>query len=98
MGLVAGLAWHAGGMLLRIHLRKILWPGGAGSVAAYAQHRRVRLPWVDGWIVGVFRLRSVACLAVDVGMLAATFGLGDVRVAGLAGLVSGEMDGTGGDF
>jgi hypothetical protein len=46
----------------------------------------------------MFCQRSVARLAVDVGMLATLLFFQDIRVAVLAGLVAGELHRTGGDF
>ena len=85
-------------MLIGIDLRKRFGFGGAGGMAADAEHRGVRLAGIDGWIVGVLRQRTVTGLAVHLGVLAAGFCLGHVGVAGFAGLVSGEMDGVGGDL
>ena len=44
------------------------------------------------------RQGTVTSFAVDVGVLAGFFHVKDVRMAGLAGLVTGEMDRTGGDL
>ena len=46
----------------------------------------------------MIRQRAMAGFAVDVGVLAGGLDGQDVGVAGLAGLVAGEVDGVGGDF
>ena len=54
-----------------------------------------------GWIEGSFRVlgqRTVAGLAAHVLVLARLLGLGNVRVAGLAGFVAGVVQRTGGDL
>src|ERR1017187_5873747 len=98
MRLVAGLAGEAAGVLVGVDLREALGFGSAGRMAADAEDGGVELGRGDGGVVGVFRKRTVAGFAVDVGVLAGFFGVQDVRMAGLAGLVAGEMDGTSGNL
>ena len=95
---MTGLAGDAVGMFGGIHLRKVFGPGGTGCMAAHAEHGGIGLARIDGWIVGVFCERAVAGLAVHVGVFAGAFCLGNIAVAGFAGLMAGEMDGMSGDF
>jgi len=85
-------------MLIRVDLRKPLRLGGAGGMAAHAEHRRVRLAGIDRWIVGVLGQWTVAGLAVHLRVFACAFGLGHIGVTGLAGLVSGKADGMSSDL
>src|ERR1017187_8851171 len=98
MRLVTGLAGEAAGVLVGVDLREAFGFGSAGRMAADAEDGGVELGWGDGGVVGVFRKRTVVGFAVDVGVLAGFLGVQDVRMAGLAGLVAGEMDGTSGNL
>ena len=91
--LVAGLAGNAAGVIRRIDLGKALGLGRAGRVAADAEHGRVQLGrrYARG-IVGVLGQRSVTGFAVHVRVLAGLLYVQNVGVAGLAGLVAGELD------
>lgn len=98
MGLVTGLAGNAVGVVGCVDLREALRARGAGGMAADAEDGGVGLTRIDGRIVGMFSQWTVAGFAIDVRVLAGTFGLGDVGVAGFAGLMAGEVSGVGGDF
>ena len=98
MRLVAGFAGNAAGVLVGVDLREVFGFGGAGSVALDAEDGGVQLGRGDRRIVGVVGQRTVAGFAIDVGVLAGLLGVEDVRVAGLAALVAGEVDGLGCDL
>src|ERR1017187_5041631 len=98
MRLVTGLAGEAAGVLVGVDLREAFGFGGAGRVAADAEDCGVELGWGDRGVVGMLRQRAMAGFAVDVGVLAGGLDGQDVGVAGLAGLVAGEVGGGGGDF
>ena len=98
MRLVAGLAGEAAGVLVGVDLREALGFGSAGRMAADAEDGGVELWRGDGWVVCVLRQGAVAGFTVHAGVLAGFFGVEDVRMAGLAGLVAGEMDGTSGNL
>jgi hypothetical protein len=98
MRLVAGFAGDAGGMLFGVDLRESLGLGRAGRVTANAEDGGIEFGWGNGGIVGVLGERSMAGFAVDVCVLAGLLGIQDVGMAGLAGLMSGEVDWAGGDL
>ena len=95
---MTGLAGHATGVIGNIDLRKGFGPGGAGGMAAGAEEGRVGFAGIDGGIVGMFGLGTMARLTVNVGVFAGALRLRDITVAGLAGLVSGEVNGMSGDL
>ena len=98
MRLVACLAGHPAGVLHRVDLRETAWFGGAGRMAANAQHGCVDLVRLDGWVVRVLCQRTVAGLAVHVLVLARLLRLRNVGMAGLAGLVAGVVQRAGGNL
>lgn len=100
--MMAGFAGNAAGMLLGVYLREALGFGGARRMTTDAEDCGVEL-WgserrrsVDRHCIYVLLQRTVAGFAVDGHVLAGGFGGENVGVAGLAGLVTGEVDRAGG--
>jgi hypothetical protein len=97
--LVAGLAGQPRRVVCRHHLRKALGFGGAGRVTAGAQHRRVGQ-------TAVTEAGSSACLAsapwqasqFTCACFPPFFHVQNVRVAGFAGFVAGELHRMGGNL
>jgi hypothetical protein len=99
MRLVARRAGHSTSVAFRIYLREHLGFGGIRLVALYAQDRRIQLLGdLRTRVLGVYRLRSMAGLARDVGMLTGLLQLENLLVAGLANIVPGEDNRAGSDF
>lgn len=97
--LMAGVAELAAGMLLGVDLREALRLGDVFGVAADAEMGDVGFLRLHArGVVGVLGERAVAGLTVDVDVRAFRFGIGDVGMAGFAGVMAGINDGTCGDF
>src|SRR3974390_2433078 len=89
---MAGRTEKTGGVFRR-HLREALRLGCIGLVAAETKHRRIEFGGLERRrVVGMPGLRSVAGLAVNSRMAARLLRFRYVIVAGLAGLVTGELD------
>jgi hypothetical protein len=67
-------------------------------MATGAEDGRVELGRLDGGIIRVRGLRSVARFAIHMRVLAGGFLVEDIRMAGLAGLMARELNGPGRDF
>jgi len=93
---MTGLAGQATRVVRRCDLRKSLWLGRACRVTANAKNGGIELRWNDGWIIGVLSKRPMAGLAVDTRMFARLLHIQHVGVAGLAGIMAGEVDRAGG--
>jgi len=75
------------------------WLGDVRFVTADAEHSGVEFLGVDrARVVDMFGERTVAGLAVDVDVPAALLFFQDIRMAVFAGLVTGVIHGTSGDF
>ena len=99
MGLVAGVAGNASGVICGCDLRKGFGLGAVGFVAAGADDGGVELGRFDGGgIVGMPGLSSVAGFAGNDDVLALLLLFHDVGVAGLAHVVAGMGDGAGRGF
>ncbi len=85
-------------MLVGVDLGKGPGSGGADGMAAHAERSDIGFAGIDGRIGSVVRQRTVAGFAVHVRVHATGFGLGDVAVAGFAGLVAGEVQRPVSDF
>jgi len=96
---MTGVAELAAGVFLGVHLWETLRFGDVFGMAANAKVRDVGFLWSHaGRIVGMLGQRAVAGLAVDVGMDTFRFRISNIRVTALAGLVTGEGDGTRGNL
>ena len=98
MWLVAGLAGQSTGVLVRVNLGKVFGFGGTGRMAAHAEDRSVQFGWQNRGVVGVLGQGTVAGFAVYVCVLTALLHLQNVGVAGLTGVVAGEVNRAGGDL
>ena len=98
MGLVAGITGKASGMICRGNLRKALGLRGVLLMTTGAEDGRVKLGRLDGGIIRVRGLRSVARFAIHMRVLAGAFLVEDVRMAGFASLVAGEFNWPGRNF
>ena len=97
--MVAGLAGEASRVLSRSHLWEVLGLGGAGSMAAYTQHGSVKFERLNGCgIGGMLGQRAVASFAMDTGVHSGLLLCCDVRVAGFACGLSGEVNWPGSDL
>jgi len=86
-------------MIRWIDLRKSFRLGSARRMAARAKNSGVRLYRCHrGRIVGVFGQRSVARFAAHVHVSAFALHIEDIGMAGLASLVTGELNGSSRDF
>lgn len=85
-------------MLVCVDLWKALWFCSADGMTLDTKFRRIKLRGLNRGIVRVLRKRTMAGFAIDVGVLAGLLHLEDVRMAGFAGIVAGEVDGTGSNF
>ena len=96
---MAGLTSDSAGVRGCIHLWE---PGGLGNillVATRANDCRVRQRgYQRSGILGVLRQRTMAGFAVHMSMLAVALRVGDIGMAGLAGLVTSVVNGPGGQF
>lgn len=80
-------------------LRKSFRLGEVRFVTADAQHGRIEFGGLDrARVIGMFRLWSVARLAVDVHVLATLLLFQDIRMAVFASPMAGVVHGTGCDF
>ena len=87
------------GVFLSVYLRKALGLGNIFGVTTNAKMGDVRLlRGQAGGVVGMLGERPMARFAVDVGMDAFRFGIGDIGMAALAGLVAGVSNGARRDF
>ncbi len=99
MWLVAGLAGETSGVLLRIHLGKILWLSRTRRMAAYTKHRSVELCRLHrARIVSMLSQRTVAGFTVDACMLARLLHLRNVGMASFATALTRKVDGASGDI
>jgi hypothetical protein len=96
---MAGIAGEPGGVVGGGDLGESKWFGDVRFVTADAEHSGVEFLGVDGaGVVDMFGERTVAGLAVDVDVPAALLFFQDIRMAVFAGLVTGVIHGTSGDF
>jgi hypothetical protein len=91
VGLVAGVAGHAAGVLSGYHLRKTLWLRRVFLVAAAAEVSDLRQLWnVGRWVIGVLRQGTMASFAGYVRVSAGGSGFNFVVVTESAGILTGE--------
>jgi len=96
---MARFAGHSAGMFGCVHLRESCWLGDVLLMAPRANDGRIRKHRLQS--SGIFRMfgqRPVAGFAIHMRMFAMAFGVGDVGVAGLAGLMASIVDGFGRKF
>ena len=96
---VAAIAGQALGMFGRDDRGKPFWLGGVGFMAASAENRGIGHNGFYGrGVLGMFGLRTVAGLAIDVRVFAGRLNSKDIGMAGFAGFVTGVDDGESGNF
>jgi hypothetical protein len=99
MRLMACFARNAVGVIRWINLRKAFGLGGTRRMASRTKNSGIRLYRCHrGRIVGVFGQRSVARFAAHVHVSAFALHIEDIGMAGLASLVTGELNGSSRDF
>jgi hypothetical protein len=99
MGLVAGVASEASGVLCSDDLGKVFRLRAVCLVATGAEYCRIEFGGFYGsGIIRVLGQRSVAGFAIHLRMLTEVFLVKDVDMAGLAGLMAGEFNRPGRDF
>ena len=93
---MAGIAGKATGVVGRNYLRKILWLGRVGFMAAFAEDGGIQLlRCYRCRIIGMLGQRSVAGFTVDVCVLAISFLFENVGMAGFARLVPSKIERAG---
>ena len=80
------------------HLRKSLRFRAVGLVTSRAEHPGIQFRRLNAGVVGVIGQCAMACFAGDYDVFALAFLLGDIGMAGLAGLVAGVNDWFGSDL
>lgn len=99
MRLMTGIAGETAGVIGAGHLGERVGFGGVGLVAAGANHGRVGQRGLHGsGILGVFRLRAMANLAMQPGMSAKLLLIYNIGVTGFTDFVTGMGNRTGRDF